>query len=371
MAMAQDTDQNPHKNQDEQQPPKIRIDVLGWLRTHLFNGWFNSLLTLLCLWLLVEIIPPLVDWFFLSAVWGDASPETCKQATGACWAFIEEKHRLILFGRYPFDEQWRPLLAVILLLGMIVISAQRRFWKPWLLPAWGAMVVLYLWLLGGGLGLTPVRTELWGGLPLTLMLAVTAIVVAFPLSILLALGRRSRLPAIKAVCIGYIELIRGVPLVTLLFMASFMIPLFTPPDVSIDTVLRAQIALIVFVSSYLAEVIRGGLQSVPRGQYEAAAAIGLTYWQMQRKIIMPQALKISIAPIVNTYIAIFKDTTLVVIISLTEILLATRQAFADPEWRPFFVEGYIFVGIFFWIACFFMSKYSQHLERVLDTGLKK
>lgn len=356
---------------DEKPPPRTQIGVLGWLRANLFNGWFNTALTLFCLWLLYELVPPLVNWFFLDAVWGDAAPETCKQAAGACWAFIEEKHRLILFGRYPFEDQWRPLIAVVLLVAMIVVSAQRRFWRPWLLGAWVATMLIYLWLLGGGLGLESVRTELWGGLPLTLLLAVTAIIVAFPISILLALGRRSHMPIVRAVCVGYIELIRGVPLVTLLFMASFMIPLFTPPEVSISTVLRAQIALIVFVSSYLAEVIRGGLQSVPRGQYEAAAAIGLTYWQMQRKIIMPQALKISIAPIVNTYIAIFKDTTLVVIISLTDILLATRQAFADPEWRPFFVEGYIFVGLFFWMACFFMSKYSQHLEQVLDTGVKR
>lgn len=356
---------------DEQPPPPTQVGVLGWLRANLFNGWFNTVLTLFLLWALYEVVPPLVNWLFVDAVWGDASPETCKQAAGACWAFIQEKHRLILFGRYPYEEQWRPLIAVILLVTMIGLSTQRRFWRSWLLGAWVVTVLIYLWLLGGGLGLEPVRSDLWGGLPLTLMLAVTAIVVAFPLSILLALGRRSHMPAIRYLCIGYIELIRGVPLVTLLFMASFMIPLFTPPETSINTVLRAQIALIVFVSSYLAEVIRGGLQSLPRGQYEAAAALGLSYWQMQRKIIMPQALKISIAPIVNTYIAIFKDTTLVVIISLTEILLATRQAFADPEWRPFFVEGYIFVGLFFWMACFFMSKYSQHLEQVLDTGVKR
>lgn len=356
---------------DEQPPPPTQVGVLGWLRANLFNGWFNTVLTLFLLWALYEVVPPLVNWLFVDAVWGDASPETCKQAAGACWAFIQEKHRLILFGRYPYEEQWRPLIAVILLVTMIGLSTQRRFWRSWLLGAWVVTVLIYLWLLGGGLGLETVRSDLWGGLPLTLMLAVTAIVVAFPLSILLALGRRSHMPAIRYLCIGYIELIRGVPLVTLLFMASFMIPLFTPPETSINTVLRAQIALIVFVSSYLAEVIRGGLQSLPRGQYEAAAALGLSYWQMQRKIIMPQALKISIAPIVNTYIAIFKDTTLVVIISLTEILLATRQAFADPEWRPFFVEGYIFVGLFFWMACFFMSKYSQHLEQVLDTGVKR
>lgn len=352
-------------------PPKTEIGILGWLRSNLFNGWFNTLLTLLAVWVLIQVVPPLVDWFFLSAVWGDAGPAICKQAEGACWAFIGEKYRLILFGRFPYNDQWRPLLAVILVLLMIGVSANRRFWRPWLGVAWLVTLILYLWLLGGGFGLRPVRTDLWGGLPLTLLLAIVGIVAAFPISILLALGRRSEMPIIKAICVGYIELIRGVPLITLLFMASFMLPLFTPTDVNVDAVLRAQIAIIMFVSAYLAEVIRGGLQALPRGQYEAAAALGLTYWQMQLKVILPQSLKISIPPIVNTYIAMFKDTSLVAIISLTDLLLATRQAFADPEWRPFFVEGYIFIAFIYWAFCFFMSKYSQHLERVLDTGLKR
>ena len=352
-------------------PPKTQVGVIGWMRANLFNNWFNSILTLLAIWLLVEVVPPLVDWVLLSAVWGDVGPEVCKQAEGACWAFIREKHRLILFGRFPFEAQWRPLIAVILVLLMIGASTRRQFWNKWLGLAWLVTLFLYLWLLGGGLGLEPVRTNLWGGLPLTLLLAIVGIVVAFPLSILLALGRRSNMPIIKALSVGYIELIRGVPLITLLFMASFMIPLFTPTGVNVDAVLRAQIAIIIFVSAYLSEVIRGGLQALPRGQYEAAVAVGLTYWQMQRKIIMPQALKISIPPIVNTYIAMFKDTSLVAIISLTDLVLATRQSFADPEWRPFFVEGYVFIALIYWAFCFFMSKYSQHIERVLDTGLKR
>jgi general L-amino acid transport system permease protein len=353
-------------------PPKTQVGVIGWLRANLFNSWFNSLLTVLAIYILISTVPPLIDWLFLDAVWGLVDPQVCKQAEGACWTFIRQKYRLILFGTYPFDEQWRPLVGVLILLTVVGFSCNRRFWHPWLGAVWLATLLIYLTLLGGGVfGLTPVRTELWGGLPLTLLLAVVGIVVAFPLSILLALGRRSNMPIVKSICIGYIELVRGVPLITLLFMASFMLPLFMPTGVSIDAVLRAQVAIIIFVSSYLAEVIRGGLQALPKGQYEGAESLGLTYWQTQRKIILPQALKISIPPIVNTYLGMFKDTSLVAIVSLTDLLLATRQAFADPEWRAFFVEGYVFIAVIYWCFCFFMSKYSQHLERVLDTGHKR
>lgn len=351
-------------------PPKIQVGVLGWMHANLFNGWFNSLLTILALYLLYQTVPPLIEWMFVDAIWAAVPADVCRaNPDGACWAFIRDKHRLILFGTYPFDEQWRPLLGMIILLVVVGLSCMRRFWHPWLLAVWVATLIVYLTLLGGGIfGLTPVRTDLWGGLPLTLLLAVVGVVVAFPISILLALGRRSDMPIVKAICVGYIELIRGVPLISLLFMASFMLPLFMPTGVSINALLRAQVAIIIFVSSYLSEVIRGGLQALPKGQYEAAAALGLTYWQMQRKVILPQAIKIAIPPIVNTYLGMFKDTSLVAIVSLTDLLLATRQAFSDPEWRPFFVEGYVFIAMIYWCFCFFMSKYSQHLERVLSTG---
>ncbi len=353
-------------------PPRTQIGVIGWLRANLFNGWFNSLLTLLALYVLVETVPPLFDWLFFSAVWGAVSPDVCKAAEGACWTFVREKHRLMLFGTYPFDEQWRPLVGMIVLISVIGLSCTRRFWRPWLGVVWVATLLVYLILLGGGVfGLTPVRTDLWGGLPLTLLLAFVGIVVSFPISILLALGRRSDMPIVKAICVGYIELIRGVPLISLLFMASFMLPLFMPTGVSINALLRAQVAIIMFVSAYLAEVIRGGLQALPRGQYEGAQSLGLSYWQMQRKIILPQALKISIPPIVNTYLGMFKDTSLVAIVSLTDLLLATKQAIADPEWRQFFVEGYVFIALIYWCFCFFMSKYSQYLERVLETGHRR
>ena len=350
-------------------PPKTEIGVLGWIRHNLFSSWWNSLLTVLAVWLLIEVIPPLIQWGVTDAVFGLVEPDVCKQATGACWTVIREKYRLILFGTFPFEQQWRPLLGVILLIGAIGLSCNRRFWRPWLGIIWVGTLIVYLVLMGGGIfGLSPVKTGNWGGLPLTLLLAVVGIVVAFPLSILLALGRRSDMPIIRALCVGYIELIRGVPLITLLFMASFMLPLFMPEGVSVDAVIRAQVAIIIFTSSYLAEVIRGGLQALPRGQYEGAMSIGLTYWQMQRKIILPQALKIAIPPIVNSYLGMFKDTSLVSIVSLMDLMLAARSSVADPLWRPFFIEVYVFIAAIYWCFCFFMSKYSQHLERVLSTG---
>lgn len=353
-------------------PPVTQTGVIGWLRKNLFSSVWNSILTLLALWLLFEAVPPLLNWAILDAVWTEVSPEVCREASGACWAFLHEKYRLIIFGRFPYEEQWRPLLAIVGLIVAIAISCNRRFWKPWLALVWVGALGLYALLMWGGvLGLSYVENRLWGGLPLTLILAVVGIVVAFPVSILLALGRRSNMPAIRALCVGYIELIRGVPLISLLFMASFMFPLFMPSGVNFDALLRAQVAIIMFTAAYLAEVIRGGLQAIPKGQFEAAAAMGLTYWQTTRMIVMPQAIRIVIPPIVNTFIGMFKDTSLVAIVGLTDLLLAMRQAIADPEWRAFFIEGYVFIALIYFAFCFFMSKYSQWLEVQLYTGHKR
>jgi general L-amino acid transport system permease protein len=340
---------------------------LAWMRANLFNSPLNSLLTVLIIAALAWALPPLIRWAFIDSVWTAAGPEACHEAAGACWAFIDVKFRLIIYGRYPFEEQWRPTLGMFVLIGTALISCDRRFWNRSLLVIWLVGLGIFLWLMGGGLGLAPVDSSLWGGLPLTLMLAFVGMAVAFPLAILLALGRRSDLPLIKALCVGYIELIRGVPLISLLFMASFLLPLFMPTGTNINAVIRAQVAIIVFAAAYLAETIRGGLQALPKGQYEAANALALGYWQTQRLIVLPQALKISIPPIVNTFIGLFKDTSLVAIVSLTDLLLATRQALTDPEWRRFFVEGYIFIALIYWVFCFFMSKYSQYLERALAT----
>lgn len=353
-------------------PPAVSISWLGWLHQNLFSSWFNTLLTALALWLLYIVLPPLLNWLVINAVWGAAEPAACKEVSGACWAMIHEKYRLILFGRYPYDEQWRPTIGLAILVSLIGLSCNRNFWRIWLLDVWlGGLIVWFVLMWGGVFGLAFVPNHLWGGLPLTLMLTIIGLSVAFPVSIFLALGRRSTLPVIRVICVLYIELIRGVPLISLLFMASFMLPLFLPTGVHIDEVLRAQVAIIMFSSAYLAEAIRGGLQAMPHGQYEAAHALGLTYWQTQRKIILPQALKISIPAIVNIFIGLFKDTSLVAIVSLSDLLLSMRQAIADIAWRRYFVEGYLFIALIYFGFCFFMSKYSQYLENQLETGHRR
>jgi general L-amino acid transport system permease protein len=297
-------------------PPNANAGVIGWMRANLFNNIINSVLTVLALALLASIVPPLVNWIFIDAIWGAAQSQTCRTAEGACWALIHEKYRLILFGRYPYEEHWRPLLGIVILVAAIAVSCNRNYWRPWLGGLWiGALGLFALLMWGGVLGLTYVEDTRWGGLPLTLILSVFGIVASFPIAIALALGRRSQLPVIKAICVTYIELIRGVPLISLLFMASFMFPLFLPTGVTVDSLLRAQVAIIMFTAAYLAEVIRGGLQAIPRGQIEAAQSLGLSYWQTMRKIVLPQALRVVIPPIVNTFISMFKDTSLVAIVT--------------------------------------------------------
>ena len=339
----------------------------SWIKANLFNSPVNSLLTVLALALLGQVVPPLVDWAVVRASWGPGDPETCRRAGGACWTLLTEKHRLMLFGVYPYDQHWRPLLAMALFVALLAVSANRRFWRPWLGGAWLlTVVVIGILMWGGVLGLVPVETSQWGGLPLTLVIAVLAIAMAFPFSILLALGRRSELPAIKALSVGYIELVRGVPLVSVLFMASVMFPLFLPEGITIDKVLRALVGMTLFTAAYLAEAVRGGLQAIPKGQFEAADALGLSYWQAMRLIIMPQALRLVIPPIVNQFITCFKDTSLVTIVGLYDLLAATKAALNDPGWRPFFVEGYLAAALVYFCFCFFMSRYSQWLERELN-----
>lgn len=344
-------------------------------RSAVWRGLFGSaprtLLTLVALFLLWQILPPLVDWAVLSAVWSGDSAE-CRSAAGACWAFVEQKHRFILFGLFPYEEQWRPLLAMIALVAMLAASCDRRFWRWWIALLWLATLVLFGILMWGGVfGLPRVETERWGGLPLTLVLAVFGIAFAFPLAIILALGRQAEMPVIRALSIGYIEIIRGVPLVSILFMASVMFPLFLPEGVTVNKLLRAQVGIILFTAAYLAEAIRGGLQAVPRGQYEAADALALGYWQKTGLVILPQALRLVIPPVVNQFISCFKDTSLVVIIGLFDLLTAAKVALADPSWRPFYVESYVFAAVIYFTFCYFMSRYSQFLERSLGTGAQR
>ena len=324
-------------------PTGAGVLAIEWARQNLFSSVGNTILTLICAWLLWETVPPLISWVFLDAVWSGGDPNLCRAAEGACWAFIAEKHRFILFGLYPFEEQWRPRLATALFVGMLLVSCYPALWRPWLVALWAAVIVVCGALMWGGVfGLTFVENARWGGLPLTLILAVVGIVCSFPLAILLALGRRSDLPGIRAVCVGFIEFVRGVPLISVLFMASVMFPLFLPEGMTIDKLLRAQVGIIIFTAAYLAEAIRGGLQAIPRGQYEAADALGLAYWKKTLLIILPQALKISIPPIVNQFISMFKDTSLVIIIGLFDLLTTAKTALTDPPWRSFYVEAYFF-----------------------------
>jgi general L-amino acid transport system permease protein len=262
------------------------------------------------------------------------------------------------------------VVATGLMLGGLVLSCMRAFWKPWLALMWvGILAVFFALMAGGVLGLSPVRTDLWGGLPLTIMLATLSIFMAFPLAIVVALGRRSNLPAIRAVCVTYIELIRGVPLISVLFMASFMFPLFMPQGMSIDVLVRVVIGITLFAAAYMAEIVRGGLQAIPKGQLEAADTLGLSYWQTQRKIVLPQALAMVVPSMMNNFISIFKDTSLVTIVSLYELTGALSLALnSDVEWRPFKIEAYFFITLVYFLFCFAMSRYSLWVEKQLSAS---
>lgn len=353
-------------------PPVNHTGIIGWAREKLFSSPLNIILTLLVVFLILATVPGFIEWAFIKAKWTAPTADACRGSGGACWAFIVEKHRLILFGLYPYDEQWRPLLAAVINIALIVASCMRRFWNMKLLYIWvGGLTSIAVLMWGGVLGLSYVQNTNWGGLPLTLILATFGIGFAFPFGLVLALGRRSKMPAIKTLCVIYIELIRGVPLISLLFMSSIMLPLFLPEGLSIDKLLRAQLAIILFSAAYIAEVVRGGLQAIPKGQYEAADALGLSYWQKMGRIILPQALKIVIPPMVSLFIAVFKDTSLVVIIGIFDLMNATKAALTDTAWKGFSVESYIFVSIIYFAFCYSMSKYSQALEARLATGHKR
>ena len=354
-------------------PPRSQTGALAWLKQNFFGSATSTLLTLLVLAGLALVLPPLWNWGVWHAIAG-ADNAACRAAhgSGACWGVVAEKGRLIVFGRYPYAEQWRPLLACVLLVALLSASCLRRSWRPALALAWMAVfAALYVLMRGGWFGLTPVETAQWGGLPLTLLLSTVSLVVAFPLAVLVALGRQSHLPAIRTLCVLYVELIRGVPLISVLFMASFILPLFMPQGSSIDVLVRVLIGMTLFTAAYLAEVVRGGLQALPKGQLEAAQALGLSYWQAQRKIVLPQALRIVVPSIVNTFIGAFKDTSLVTIVSLYDLTGAVQLALGDADWRKFFLEGQLFVAGIYFVACFAMSRYSRWLEAHLNIGTRR
>ena len=354
-------------------PPVKTVGVVAWVRANLFSTWLNSLLTLVALYLVWLIIAPLLQWAVIDANWLGTTRADCTKS-GACWVFIQQRFDQFMYGYYPQAERWRVNLTV----GLALVGAAPLFIRLFPRRAMYGVcflvtypLVAFTLLYGGYLGLQAVPTSQWGGLMLTLVIATVGIAGALPLGIVLALGRRSNMPAVKVVCVTFIEFWRGVPLITVLFMSSVMLPLFLPEGMSFDKLLRAMIGVVLFQSAYIAEVVRGGLQAIPKGQYEAAGAMGLGYWRAMGLVILPQALRLVIPGIVNTFIALFKDTSLVVIIGLFDLLNSVKQAAADPAWLGMATEGYVFAALVFWIFCFGMSHYSRNLERKLDTGHKR
>ncbi|MFP3341004.1 amino acid ABC transporter permease [Halomonas sp. SIMBA_159] len=358
----------------EQRPaPGNSVGAVAWLRANLFNGPINTIFTLIGLYVLYLLVVPTVQWAFINADWIGTTRDDCSRE-GACWVFINARFSQFIYGLYPSEETWRANIVFAMFFSLIAWLAIPRL--P--LKRWVAVfallvfpVISFVLLHGGYFGLPQVPTHRWGGLMLTLLLATVGMVGALPIGIVLALGRRSNMPIVKSFCVVFIEFWRGVPLITVLFMASVMLPLFLPSDMSVDRLVRALIGLTLFQSAYMAEVIRGGLQAIPKGQEEAAAALGMTYWKRMGLIILPQALKMMIPGIVNTFISLFKDTTLVMIIGLFDLLGIVQAALADSRWLGFSLEGYVFAAFMFWIFCFSMSRYSQYLERKLHTGHKR
>jgi general L-amino acid transport system permease protein len=369
-----------------QAAPRSQAGFAAWFRKNLFATPIDAALTVLALLALAWAVPQILNWAFFSAQWTGADRSACLTVaqggshpdgwSGACWAFVSAKFGQFMFGRYPIEERWRVILTgilfVALLAPLLIPRAPYKGLNAILFFGVFPFIAFFL-LVGGFFGLPYVETSLWGGLLVTLVLSYVGIVVSLPLGIILALGRRSQMPAIKLLSVIFIETVRGVPLVTVLFMASFMLPLFVPPGVTFDKLLRALIGVALFASAYMAEVVRGGLQAIPKGQYEGADSLGLGYWQKMGLIIMPQALKLVIPGIVNTFIGMFKDTTLVLIISMFDLLGIVKQNLADANWAtPQTAKtGLVFAGFVFWIFCFSMSRYSMYMERRLDTGLRR
>ena len=352
--------------------------AIAWARANLFSSWINSALTLLGLWLAAKIVWGFVDWAAIRAVYTGEDGSACaREGAGACWPFITHKFGLFMYGRYPDAERWRVNLTYALALaGLVPLMIPRIGGKRWLtlylLLAFP--VIAYFLLTGGAFGLAPVATDKWGGLFVTLLVATVGIAASFPLGILLALGRRSELPVVRWASTGYIEIIRGIPLITMLFMASVMLPLFLPPGMTFDKLLRALVGVSLFSAAYLAEVIRGGLQAIPRGQFAAADALSLSYPKKMGLIVLPQALKLVIPGLVNSFISLFKDTSLVLIIGLFDLLGIVQQSVqADAKWfsPQTATTGYVFAGFVFWLFSFLMSRYSAGLERRLAAGERK
>ena len=371
------------QNTISRKPPVATTGILGWLRMNLFSNWFNTIITILVIYFLYQLIPWFLNWSVFTADFthnylGEAIVDRtgCSRVAnpeeyhGACWSIIIVRFYQFIYGFYPRELVWRVDLTYALLAVALVPLLFEKFpYRKHFLKFTFIFPIIAFVLLYGGFGFEVVPTNKWGGLLVTLVLGVVGIALAFPIGIILALGRRSNLPVISMICTLFIEFIRGVPLITLLFFGMVMLPLFLPEGLNLDGLTRVLVAVTLFQAAYMAEVIRGGLQAIPQGQYEAAQSVGLSYWQMNRKIILPQAIRITIPSIVNTSIGLFKDTTLVVIVGLLDLLGIGRGALADATWMGLSNEVYVFVAIVFFIFTFSMSRYSLYLEKKLKTGI--
>ena len=354
-------------------PPKVRSGTIGWLRANLFSSPFNAVLTLICVLLIAWVVPPLLRFFLIDATWTGADRNSClaspgNPAPGACWAFIRVWFSYLTYGFYPLGERWRvDLFFLALAFGLV--------WLLWLSAPRRGLGAIYFFvvlpilsfiLLRGvpSIGVARISTDLWGGILVTVVLATIGIVVSLPVGIFLALGRRSKAPVVKLLSVIFIEFVRGVPLITVLFMASIMLPLFVPEALAPDKFVRAWIGIAMFASAYMAEVVRGGLTAIPRGQYEAASALGLPYWRMMAHVILPQALRVTLPNIVNTFIALFKDTSLVFVVGIFDFLRTVEAARGDPNWASPIVSitGYVFAAMFYFVCCYGMSRYAQRVE---------
>ncbi|WP_342320639.1 amino acid ABC transporter permease [Kosakonia sp. BYX6] len=344
--------------------------VLYWLHRHLFSSVFQTLLTLLLLTVLVLVGAALLRWGVIDAVGFSGTVEQCRAATGACWAVIGEKYRPILFGLYPYNEQWRPALAMLVWFVTLVLTLSPVCWHSRVLwPLWIVSLAAMSVLMSGGVfGLPSVASSDWGGLPLTLLLFSGTVIIGMPVSVVLALGRRSPLPFLRGLSVTFIEGLRGVPLITILFVAVNVFPLFLPPDMEVNKLLRIIVGIALFFACYQAEVIRGGLQSVPRGQYEAAAVLNLGYWHTTTKIILPQALRICLPAVTNHIIAAMKNTSFVIIIGLFDVLTATTAVMQDPQWRRYYIETYVFIACLYLLFGFMLSRYAVWVEGRIDAS---
>ena len=353
------------KPQPDLPPPLESVGLIGWVKENLFSSKLNSLLTIIATVFLWKTIPPLLSWTIFDASWGlPSTGNACSpEKHGACWTFIFEKFRVLMFGLYPEQYLWRPILTFVIFLTVCSLTIFRVLRTKLLITLWFILPLPLFLLINGGIGLDIVEQSLWGGLMLSIELAAIGILMSIPLGIVLALGRRSDLIVVKTLCISTIESIRGVPLITILFMASVMLPIFLPEGMNFNNLLRVQIGIILFSSAYIAEVVRGGLQAIPPGQIEAASSLGLKRWKVTYLVVLPQALHHVIPSLIGRCVALFKDTSLVIIVGLLDFLGMIKASAQDPEWLGNDTEAYVFCALIYWIICFSMSQYGKSIER--------